>query len=196
MISIELLLGETFSFSASTVKEEVVTMKFKLVTMLSVLLIVLAACNSGGASSSSENHLKSLHEGYPEVKTEMEKLPEEFRNELTAPDMDAVPFDVAEVQARANTKLKPYDIELMYVAEGQMLSITQRDEKGKKVSFGEENVELEEGIQASYVGSEQMSKLTWMSDNGHVMFNLHSVVDSDGEKKAMTKEELIESQIQ
>lgn len=163
-------------------------MKFKFVMLLSVLL-VLSACNSG--SSSSEDHLNTLMESYPEVKSEIEKLPEEFRNELTAPDMESIPFEPEVVTASAQTKLEPNDITLYYSKEDEQLSLMQRDEKGKEVTFGETNVDLEDDIRASFNESESMSELTWMSENGNVMVGLRSVVPPNGNNDAITKDELV-----
>ncbi len=160
----------------------------KLVVLLSALLL-LAACNSGG--SSSEDHMNSLMESNPEVKSEVEKLSEEFRNELTAPDMESIPFEAEEVTANAQTKLEPNDVTVYYSKEGEQLSLMQRDENGKDVSFGETNVDLENDIGASFNESESMSELTWMSENGNVMFGLRSVVPTDGNDEPMTKDELV-----
>ncbi|MCA0988432.1 hypothetical protein [Guptibacillus algicola] len=163
-------------------------MKLKFVMILSALL-ALAACNSG--SSSSENHLNTLMEANSEVKSEVEKLSEEFRNVLTAPDMESIPFEPEEVTASAQTKLEPNDITLYYSKEDEQLSLMQRDEKGKKVSFGELNVELDNDIGASFNNSESIRELTWLSENGNVMFGLRSVVPRDGNDEPMTKDELV-----
>lgn len=185
-------MGETFSFTCSSVKEEVVFMKLKLLIILSALVLLLVACNSSGTSSGSEKQLESLKDNYPEVETKMEKLHEQFRSELTAPDMDRMPFDVEEVNVRAQTKVEPHDFELIYKNKDQQLSVIHRDEVGKRIHFEDQNVELEENVQGYYSGSKKMSKLSWISDNGRVKFELLSLVDPDGGEEAMTKEELIE----
>lgn len=163
-------------------------MKLKFGMLLSALL-VLAACNSG--SSNSENHLNSLVEANPEVKSEVEKLSKEFRDELSAPDMESIPFEAEEVTATAQTKLEPNDVTLIYSKGNEQLSLMQRDVEGKEVSFGKTDVELENDIRASFNDWESISELTWMSENGNVMFGLRSVVPRNGNDEPMTKEELV-----
>ena len=154
-------------------------MKLKLTYLILGVLLVLTACNSGGGSSTA-NQLEKLKENYPEVKTELEKLPEEFNNEITVPSMETIPLDVSEVEAVAETKLEPYGMNFYYAEDEKRLNVTIKDQKGIEVSLGEDtNQELEKDIDGIYSEGGGISKLMWLSENKNALYSIQSVVPSE-----------------
>ncbi|WP_273834316.1 hypothetical protein [Guptibacillus sedimenti] len=91
-------------------------MKQKFTSVLFGFILILAGC-SGQAETSTENQLDSLKENYPEVKTALEKLPEEFRSEVTVPDMETIPLEVSDVEAVAETKFEQFGIDVSYAED-------------------------------------------------------------------------------
>ncbi|TKD71504.1 hypothetical protein [Pseudalkalibacillus hwajinpoensis] len=166
-------------------------MKFKLTYLMLGLLVVLAACNSGGGSS-TENQLETLKDNYPEVKTELEKLPEEFRNEITVPSKKSVPLDVSEVEAVAETKLKPYGMNFYYVEDEKRLNVSIKDQKGIDVSLGKDsNQELDNDINGYYSEGGGISKLMWLSENKNALYSIQGVVPPE-QDSPFKKEEMVE----
>lgn len=154
-------------------------MKLKLTYLILGVLLVLTACNSG-SDSSTENQLEKLKENYPEVKTELGKLPEEFNNEITVPSMETIPLDVSKVEAVAETKLEPYGMNFYYAEDEKRLNVTIKDQKGIEVSFGEDtNQELENDIDGIYSEGGGISKLMWLSENKNALYSIQSVVPSE-----------------
>lgn len=169
-------------------------MKFKLSYLLLGLLIVLAACGSSDASS-TENQLEKLKKNYPEMESELEKLPEDFRNEIKVPDPDTIPLTVSDVEAVAETKLKPHVMNFYYAEDKKRLNLwiqDHLDNTNVSLSTGEEsNVNLKNDIKGYYSEAGGISKLMWLSENKNAVFSIQSVVPPE-EKSPFKKEDMVE----
>ncbi|MYL64460.1 hypothetical protein GLW07_13970 [Bacillus hwajinpoensis] len=167
-------------------------MKLKSTSILFGLLLILAAC-SGQAETSTENQLDSLKENYPEVKTALEKLPEEFRSEVTVPDMETIPLEVSDVEAVAETKFELYGIDVYYAEDDKRLNVMVKDQKGIDSSNEETNQELDHDIRGFYSEAEDGHLLTmkWVSQNENALYKVIGFTPSE-EEAAFTKEDMVE----
>ncbi|MCA0993807.1 hypothetical protein [Pseudalkalibacillus hwajinpoensis] len=167
-------------------------MKLTFTSVLFGLILILAGC-SGQAETSTENQLDALIENYPEVKTELEKLPEEFRSEVTFPDMETIPLDVSDVEAVAETKFEPYGIDVYYAEDEKRLNVMIKDQKGIDSSIEETNQELDHEMKGFYSEAEDghLLTMTWESKNENARYKVVGFTPS-GEASAFTKEDMVE----
>ncbi|PFG12378.1 hypothetical protein ATG70_0559 [Bacillus sp. es.036] len=172
--------------------EEALHIKLKFTSVLFGLILILAAC-SGQSETSTENQLDSLKENYPEVKTELEKLPEEFRSEVTVPDMETIPLDVSDVEAVAETKFEPYGIDVYYAEDEKRLNVMVKDQKGIDSSIEETNQELDHDMKGFYSEAEDghLLTITWVSQNENVLYKVVGFTPSE-EEAAFTKKDMVE----
>ncbi|MCA0172636.1 hypothetical protein [Bacillus sp. RAR_GA_16] len=166
-------------------------MKMRLIGLCSLLLI-LAAC-SGQAASSKENQLDALTEDYPAVQTELEKLPEEFRGEVTVPDRETIPLSVSSVKATADTKFEPNGFDVYYAEDEKRLNVMVKDQKGMNATLEETNQELDHEINGMYSEAEDghMLTLMWITQNENALYKLIGLTPS-GKEAAFTKEEMVQ----
>ena len=166
-------------------------MKIKVIGIVSLILI-LAAC-SGQAESSKENQLDALTEEYPAVQTELEKLSEEFRGEITVPDMETIPLSISSVEATADTKFDPNGFDLFYGEDEKRLNVFMMDQKGMNATLEKTNQELDYAVNGMYSEAEDghMITLMWVSQNENVLYKLVGFTPSE-EEVAFTKEDMVE----
>lgn len=166
-------------------------MKFKLTFLIAGLLIVLAACNTSGASS-TENELEALKDNHPEIESELEKLPEEFRNEITVPDIDAIPLDDPTIEGEAGTKLTPNTMDIYYQDGKKQLNLWIKNQKDIGVSMSSEpNQQLSNDIDGFYNESDGIRELMWLSKNENALFSIQGVV-APGEESPFNEENMVE----
>lgn len=167
-------------------------MKLKFTSVLFGLILILAAC-SGQAETSTENQLNSLKENYPDVKTELEKLPEEFRDEVTVPDTETIPLEVSDVEAVSETKFEPFGIDFYYAEDEKRLNVMVKDQKGIDSSIEETNQELDQDMKGFYSEAEDghLLTITWVSQNENALYKVVGFTPS-GEASAFTKEDMVQ----
>ncbi len=167
-------------------------MKLKLASVLFGLILILAACG-GQEKASTENHLDSLQKNYPEVKTEVDKLPEDFRSEINVPNMEEIPLEVSDVEAVAETELEPYGMDFYYGEDDKRLNVMIKDQKGIDTSIGETNEELDQDVNGTYTEAEDghLLTITWLSNNKNALYKVTGFTPS-GEESPFTKEDMVE----
>ncbi|WP_273853469.1 hypothetical protein [Guptibacillus spartinae] len=166
-------------------------MKIRVIGIVS-LILMLAAC-SGQAESPKENQLDALTEDYPEVQTELEKLSDGFRGEITVPDMETIPLSVSSVEAAADTKFEPNGFDVYYAEDENRLNVLVKDQKEMNATLEETNQELDHEVKGMFSEAEDghMLTLMWISQNENALYKLVGFSPS-GEEAAFTKEDMVE----